>query len=103
MTPFGDGQPRQSWEHCHARLCKQLFEGRIWKCPAIAYLPMQDAKYGLGEAWKPYLDYEALSPDCSDEDLEVFLRVEEEPCCGMCPAVPERFQMPSPLLWHQPS
>jgi MoaA/NifB/PqqE/SkfB family radical SAM enzyme len=101
MMPFADGQPRQSWEHCHARLCKQLFEGRIWKCPAVAYLPMQDAKHKLGEAWKPYLGYEALSPSCSDEELDAFCRVEDEPCCGMCPAVPEHFQMPSPLVWHR--
>lgn len=97
MQPYADARPRQSWANCPARTCKQLFEERIWKCPATAYLPMQHAKYGLGEAWRPYLDYEPLSPECSDAELEDFFSREDEPCCSMCPAEPERFSMPLPL------
>lgn len=58
---------------------------------------MQHAKYRLKAAWQAYLDYEPLSSDCSDEELDTFLRIEEEPSCGMCPALPEHFQMPTPL------
>ncbi len=97
MQPFDDGQPRRSWENCTAKLCHQLFEGKIWKCPAVAYLRLQDAKYGLGVAWRPYLQYEPLSADCSAAQLEAFFDAEDEPCCRMCPARPERFALPSPL------
>jgi hypothetical protein len=97
MEPYDDGRPRRSWENCPAKLCKQLFEAKIWKCPAIAYLPLQHAKYGLGPAWQPFLAYRPLSPDCSDAELEAFFSVEDESCCSMCPAEPERFDMPSPL------
>jgi hypothetical protein len=97
MLPFADGQERRSWENCHAKYCKQLFQGSIWKCPPIAYLPLQDAKYGLGAAWRPYLQYEPLRADCSEAELETFFSLEEESYCRMCPAVPERFAMPSPL------
>lgn len=97
MQPFTDAQPRRSWENCPARTCKQLFEGKIWKCPATAYLPLQHAKYGLDAAWRPYLAYQPLSPACSDEELEAFLAREDEACCAMCPAAPERFDMPLPL------
>jgi hypothetical protein len=97
MQPYDDDQPRRSWENCTAKFCRQLFAGKIWKCPAVAYLSLQEVKYGLGGAWQPYLRYEALSPDSTDAELERFFAAEEEPCCRMCPAVPERFALPSPL------
>lgn len=97
MEPFIDGQPRQSWEHCPANDCPQLFEGRIWKCAPLAYLKLQDAKYGLSDSWKSYLRYQPLEPDCSDAQLAEFFAREEEAACGMCPASPERFMLPLPI------
>ncbi len=97
MEPFQDGRPRQSWEQCPAKYCPQLFEGKIWKCAPLAYLKLQDAKYGLSDSWKPYLQYQPLAHDCTDEQLKQFFRREEEPSCGMCPTHPERFKLPLPL------
>ena len=97
MAPFEDAQPRRSWENCPARTCKQLSEERIWKCPATAYLPLQHAKHGLGAAWEPYLRYEPLAPDCTEAELDAFFSREDESCCAMCPAEPEKFEMPLPL------
>lgn len=97
MEPFKDGQPRQSWEHCPAKWCPQLFEGRIWKCAPLAYLKLQAAKYQLSESWKSYLDYPPLESGCSDEQLTEFFAREDEPSCGMCPANPVRFELPMPL------
>ena len=97
MEPFADGQPRESWRNCPAKQCKQLHEGKLWKCGPLAYLPMQHAKYGLSERWRPYLAYEPLSPECSDEELAAFCRREEEAYCGMCTAKPERMLLPLPL------
>ncbi|MBP7371147.1 MAG: radical SAM protein [Arenimonas sp.] len=97
MQPFHDQQPRQSWEQCPARYCPQLFEGKIWKCAPLAYLKMQDAKFGLSEDWQPYLNYQALQASCNDEQLTEFFSREEESACGMCPAKPEKFELPMPL------
>jgi hypothetical protein len=97
MEPFEDGQPRRSWEECPAKYCRQLFDGKIYKCAPAAYLKMQDEKYGLLEKWKPYLAYRSLESDCSAEELRAFFAREEEPCCGMCPASPERMELPLPL------
>lgn len=103
MEPFEDGQPRRSWERCPAKYCPQLFEGQIWKCAPLAYLKLQDARHGLSEKWKPYLGYEPLSSDCSDEELNGFFDREEESFCAMCPAEPERFPIPLPLPRAKPS
>lgn len=100
MEPYTDGNPRQSWEHCPARTCPQIHEGRIWKCAPLAYLGMQDTKYGLSESWSPYLGYRPLDPDCSDAELREFFAREDEAVCGMCPAQPEHFTLPLPFPNH---
>ncbi len=97
MEPYEDGQPRRSWEVCMAKGCPQLFEAKIWKCPPLAYLRMQDAKHKLSANWQPYLAYRPLEPECTDEELREFFSREEEPHCSMCPAQPERFALPLPL------
>jgi len=97
MEPFDDGQPGRSWRGCPAR-CLQLFEGKIWKCGPLAYLKLQDAKHGLSEKWRPYLAYRPLQSDCTDEELIEFLKREEEPYCGMCPADREKFKPPLPFV-----
>jgi hypothetical protein len=97
MMPYEDGKPRESWKACRAKDCPQLFEGKLWKCSPLAYLGMQDAKYGLDAKWKPYLGYEALAADCSDAELDEFFAREEESHCGMCPARPEHFALSIPI------
>jgi hypothetical protein len=97
MLPFDDGNPRASWEICPAKTCPQIHEGKVWKCGPLAYLGMQDEKYGLGDAWAPYLGYQPLSADCTDEELRAFFAREEEPACGMCSAKPRHFAIPVPF------
>jgi len=97
MEPFEDQRPQRSWKICPAKYCRQLFEGKIWKCSPLAYLRLQDAKYGLSEKWKPYLAYRPLEPDCSDEELGAFFDRREESVCGMCSAKRRAFEKPLPL------
>jgi rubredoxin len=97
MQPFEDGDPRASWDICPARHCKQLLDGRIWKCAPLAYLPMQKAKYRLSEKWDTYLGYKPLEPDCSRAELRAFAALEDEAACGMCAAKKRLFELPVPL------
>lgn len=97
MQPFADGNPRKSWEICPARICPQILDGRIYKCALLAYLPMQDARHGLGAAWAPWRDYRPLEPGCSDAALDEFFAREEEAVCGLCPAERRAFALPNPL------
>jgi len=97
MEPFNDENPSQSWKICQSKRCQQLFDGKIWKCPPLAYLDMQDKKYGLSESWQPYLQYQPLNPDCSEEELMSFFDRKEESVCGMCPAEKMPFNKPVPF------
>ncbi len=100
MQPFEDGSPRASWEICPARFCKQLFEGKIWKCAPLAYLKLQKQKYELSPKWDEYLRYEALDPGCSDRDLGQFLAKEDESFCGMCSARRRPLDLAMPIRSH---
>ena len=97
MKPFADGDQRASWTNCPAKLCVQMYDDKLWKCPALAYLPMQHAKYQLGPEWQPYLQYEALGAEATLPEVAAFLAREDEPMCLMCPAKPPRFDKPNPL------
>lgn len=97
MLPFEDGQPRQSWEVCPARYCKQLHDGKLWKCPPLAYLELQKSKYNLSPKWDPYLRYRPLDITCTDCELDDFLALEDEQACAMCSAEVRRFALPNPL------
>ena len=100
MEPFQDDDIRKSWERCPAKLCRQLFERKIWKCSPLAYLQLQARRYDLAQAWDPYVAYRPLSPDCSDAELAEFFRREEEPYCAMCPAEPEKIPLQDPRRSH---
>lgn len=92
MMPYTDEQPRKSWEVCNAKFCMQLHEGRLWKCPAIAYLPMQKARWPeLSPAWDLGLAYKALDPSCSDDELRAFVAREDENTCTLCPSETKPF------------
>ncbi len=98
MEPYNDKQPRKSWENCRAKFCRQLFEGKIWKCGPLAYLKVQDSRHSLSDLWRPYMQYQPLHADCTQVELEHFFDLEEESFCSMCPANPERFELPDPLV-----
>lgn len=90
MLPYEDNDPQVSWENCwmDGARCFQLYEGNLWKCPPITYLREAKKKYGdlLSEKWDPYLAYEPLKPDCSDEELMKFWKSECLSICSMCPS-----------------
>jgi hypothetical protein len=99
--PFEDGDPEESWNNCPTdQACFQLHRGNLYKCPQVAYLPLQKEKYGplLSEKWDPYLKYIPLTPDCSDEEIVEFFNRKCESVCGMCPKNVIEFKKNDPLL-----
>ena len=99
--PFEDNTPEQSWKNCPAgQECFQLYNGNIYKCAPLAYLPLLKEKYGplLSGKWDPYLKYIPLTPDCSDDDIIEFYNRKCESVCGMCPKNIINFKKNDPLL-----
>jgi hypothetical protein len=97
IAPFEDGDPRESWRICPARHCKQVFEGKIWKCAPLAYLKLQKQQFRLSPKWDPYLSYEPLDPSCDDAALSEFLGREDESVCSMCSSHSREFALLNPM------
>lgn len=85
MLPFAEGHPEKSWKTCISKYCVTLFRGRLWKCPAIAYLQLLKDDPQIATDWSSYLTYEGITADVSDAQLSDFLSRKSEAICAMCP------------------
>ncbi len=94
MRPYQDGDPLQSWTTCTEKFCRTIHEGKLWKCPPLAFLGKVADRFGLRAvgAWQPYLAYRPLAVDASEAELRAFHAANEEPACSMCPARYEHFK-----------
>jgi len=99
MLPFEDHDAEASWDSCVAgQDCFQLLDGDIYKCAALAYLPLQQEKYTLSSKWDHYLTYQPLTADSTDQEVKEFFDRKAESYCAMCPKSPQMFQKNSPTL-----
>ena len=87
MLPFAEKNPRAAWVACCNKECRTIHNGRLYKCPPIAFLDLIADRFGLHEKkeWRPYLAYEGVTPDITDAELFAFLAAQEEHICNMCP------------------
>mgnify|MGYP000874632675 FL=1 len=98
LRPVADGDAEAAWEACGSRDCLQIHEGKLWKCPPVAYLRLTAEKYSIDRtAWGSWLDYRPLEPGCTDDELREFLARGAERVCELCPANPEAMELRSPL------
>lgn len=100
MKPFKDGDPNASYDVCVAKRCKQILDGKIYKCPQLAYLTKYNNKYGFldnNPEWEQYLNYRPLWPTASDEEVKQFFSLGVEPYCSMCPSHQRLFQLKNPI------
>ena len=81
------------------KTCTQLHRGMLWKCPALAYFAQLEAKLRLHDLpqWQLFRDYQALSPNATDDEVAVFLATKAIPQCGLCPSHRTKFVHPNPL------
>jgi Radical SAM superfamily/4Fe-4S single cluster domain len=95
---FLDGDPRLAWESCVGKRCKQIYLGRLWKCPPIAYFGLWPSGVAVDAVWVDLAaSYAPLPPDCSDDDLTEFLGREQEEVCRLCPSYLQHFDLPIPF------
>lgn len=92
--------PAAAFRVCMQKSCTQLYQGKLWKCPALAYFGLFAKKLKLEnvQEWQLFKDYAPCPPDCSDDDVRAFFAHNEIPQCRLCPCAREAFQHPSPVL-----
>ncbi len=96
--PF-DSDPDAAYRVCMQRTCTQLFQSRLFKCPALAYWTQLDTKARLESIseWQLFRDYQACSPNSTGDELQSFIDTKSIPQCSLCPSKRTAFVHPSPL------
>jgi hypothetical protein len=98
QVDFLNGDPRSAWQSCVGKHSKQIYLGKLWKCPPITYFDLLPSSVRVEPFWRNLAgSYKALPADCSDDELATFLGREEEDVCRLCPSKLERFELPNPL------
>jgi organic radical activating enzyme len=103
-----DGKPipynskaEEAYSVCMQKTCTQVYQQKLWKCPAIAYFQLLDKKMSLDKEWDLFRQYSALEGDCSEEALGDFFNTKAIPQCSLCPFNRESFQHPDPTISNQ--
>jgi hypothetical protein len=93
--PHEDNNISESFSYCTAPNV-QIYSGKLWKCPSIAYLHETLVSTGQqnDEVWQKYLQYKAVPVDAPEEELfsmadEVLL---PHDICNKCPANPKWYK-----------
>lgn len=91
IKPFDHDDIAESKRHCTCKTV-QLYKSRLYKCAPVAYIGEVLKKIGKENDpdWQPYLNYEPLPPDCTDDELKRFMEKQPQPewTCRMCPPYP---------------
>lgn len=100
-----DGRPfpweadgASAYRICMQKFCTQLYQGKLWKCPALAYFHQMEDRMSAHDIkeWQPFRDYKAITADATDEDIERFFREGEICQCSLCPGRVVKFEHPDP-------
>ncbi|MFN3189139.1 MAG: radical SAM protein [Aureliella sp.] len=97
-VPF-QSEPESAYRICMQKTCTQLYQSKLWKCPAVAYFSQLEAKLKLHHLsqWQSFRDYQACPSDASDDEVRRFLQTKAIPQCGLCPSRRNKFVHPNPL------
>lgn len=97
--PF-NSKPAAAYRVCMQKTCTQLFDGKLWKCPAIAYWDQIEKRLNLQDAsnWQLFRNYQPCSPNSTQAELEAFLTTKHIPQCALCPASRTHHQHPDPTM-----
>ena len=93
--PWEDNNIEKSFEYCTAPNV-QLYLGRLWKCPSIAYL--RETLVSTGQVddpvWQKYLNYHATPVDAPIEELYAMADQVLNPheICNKCPSNPKWYR-----------
>ena len=95
LYPWEDNNIEKSFEYCTAPNV-QLYLGRLWKCPSIAYLRETLVSTGQvdDQVWQKYLNYHATPIDAPIEELYAMADEVLNPheICNKCPSDPKWYR-----------
>jgi hypothetical protein len=90
------GNPVRAFNACDMKHDHTMYQGRLYKCPAMSNLPDFDSQFGLeldSRQRELLYSYQPLTADCSEEILQDFVKTKDTPI-AQCEFCPEN------LIWH---
>lgn len=89
MMPYNNNAEQAFTETCTQKLCPVLKDGKLFKCSSMSELRRVLTDWERTEVpeWQPYLKYDGLGVDCSDEELQAWVDNYGKAAwhCSMCP------------------
>lgn len=88
MKPY-NSNPVAAHRECSQTYCPLLYKGRLYKCSSVALLEQVLKDHFLIDDpdWKPYLDYQGIGLEDSNEQVHAWINNYAKPhnICRMCP------------------
>lgn len=85
-----NSNPDAAFDNCCFHDSINYFKGNLYKCSPLQNLKRMLSDWGQenNEFWQPYLKYNPLTPNCSDDELVNFISKinQSESYCSMCPS-----------------
>jgi len=83
--------PTKAWKICYVKhICTTLIDNCLYRCPQLGCSAYAVKKgFVHFDDWKVVLGYQPLMPDCTQEELEAFMK---EGVCEQCSICPGEFQ-----------
>lgn len=96
--PF-ESDPEAAYGVCMQRSCPQLYQRRLWKCPAVAYFFTIERRLNLQwvPLWQLFRDYKGCPQTATDVEVDAFLAAEAISQCGLCPSRRRLLRHPDPM------
>lgn len=89
LEPYEDNNQRASWRSCIAKRCHVLRDGRLFKCPQIAFSST------VGIEWPEFKRYQSCEVG---GDVAEWLIREDEACCSHCPSSPQIISIAATMI-----
>jgi hypothetical protein len=80
----------KAWLNCCVKnACTTLMDNQLYRCPQLACAAHARQKGELPDAWDVVLEHRPLLPDCTQDDINVFIHAG---ACAQCSICPEAFE-----------
>jgi len=82
--------PHKAWLNCCVKnVCTTLMDNKLYRCPQLACGAHARHKGELSDSWDTVLEYRPLLPNCTQDDINVFIHAGG---CDQCRICPETFE-----------
>lgn len=104
MKPY-QSDPADAFNTCVQQYCPLMYQGALYKCSTSGLLKrtLTDHNLQTDPDWAPYIDYQGINPDCTEEELAEYCENYNKPLhiCSMCPGAKDKAWKKHISIWKK--